>query len=187
MSNKDDIITGNSVYLTGLCTINGYEQDDKFLHISGYGNHFNEKNLNNEITDKNSFNEFFSLYNEGKIKPVLNYEHRQDCVIGTIDEITADNTGLFFRASVNRDIPFCGENLIPNIINGVIRNFSTEGIIRGGYDGIVVNPDGSYYVRSFLLTALAIVSVPADWKANFSVANMLRQSEPQKRSKWYLL
>lgn len=179
--------TNNSIYLSTDLTFNNVTEEDNFLKIEGYGAHFGVANLNNEIVTADSFGLFFDMYKGNKIKPVLNWNHDPNSVIGTVDEITSDTTGLFFRCSVNKGVKFCDENLCPNIRAGVINSFSTEGIIKNGYDGIVVNPDGSYLVKDFLLTALAVVSTPADWDAKFSVANMMRQTEPQKRSKWYLL
>lgn len=172
--------------LTDL-TFNNVQEDDSFLRIEGYGAHYGVVNLNNELVDADSFNMFFDMYGSGKVKPVLNWNHDPNSVIGTVDTITSDTTGLWFACSVNKGVKFCDENLIPNIRAGVINSFSTEGIIRGGYDGIIVNSDGSYYVKDFILTALAVCANGADYNAKFSVANMLRQTEPQKRSKWYLL
>ena len=84
--------------------------------------------------------------------------------------------------------------IIPNILSGDLNSFSTEGYIKDGYNGIVENEDGTYYVKDFLLTAVGIVPTPADWDATFTLANYLkgyeedkrkRESEEQKR-KWYL-
>lgn len=182
MSNKD-----KNVYLLTDLTFNNVQDGDGFLKIEGYGVHYGVVNLRQELVDAKSFDMFFDMYGSGKVKPVLNWNHDPNSVIGTVDTITSDNTGLWFSCSVNKGVKFCDENLIPNIKAGVINSFSTEGIIRGGYDGIIVNPDGSYYVKDFILTALAVCANGADYNAKFSVANYLRQSEPQKRSKWYLL
>lgn len=176
-----------NIYLSGIGTINSYTEDDNFLHIEGYGAHFNRANLNQERVDANSFNQFFTMYNEGKLTPILNWNHDSNQVIGTIDTITSDETGLFFKASINRGVKFCDENLIPNITAGVINSFSTEGYIGGGYDGIVEYEDGSYYVKNFILTALAVVSTPADWDAKFGIANYLKEMKEEQKSKWYLL
>lgn len=166
--------------------------DDR-LNIEGFAAHFGRKNLNGEIVFAESFNMFFEAYGKGQIKPVLNFEHQGDKQIGGIDEIVREKDGLYVRAHINRSIPYCAEWLIPNIMAGDINKLSSEGIIVGGRDGVTVNSDGSYTVMNFLLTAVAVVKHPADWDAEFTVANYLKTvpeeeaREDIERSKWYLL
>lgn len=172
------------IYINNELTFNSVEESDDFLRIKGYGCHYNIRNLNDEIVDAKSFNHFFDMYNSGFLTPLLNYEHDRTMVIGTVDSITSDNTGLFFECSINAAVPFCKDNLIPNIQKGVIKSFSTEGFIENGYNGIVTNSDGSYYVKDFVLTDLAVVCHPADWSSEFSIANYMKHI-PQP-SKYYL-
>lgn len=177
--------TSNKLYYNTDLTFNSVEDSNNGnLKVSGYGCHFNTTNLNNEIVDAKSFNRFFDMYRSNFISPLLNWEHDRDFVIGTVDNITSDETGLFFECTVNASIPFCKDNLIPNIKEGVIKSFSTEGVIEGGYDGIITNADGSWYIKNFILTDLAIVRHPADWLSEFSVANCLKNLPQQ--SKYYL-
>lgn len=178
--------TKNNIYLSTDLKFNSVTDIDGFLKIEGYGAHYGVVNLNNEIVDKNSFNEFFGMYNDGKITPKLNWNHDGDQIIGTIDDIISDNTGLYFTCSINKDVKICQENLIPNIEKGVIDSFSTEGFIKNGYDGVIINSDGSYYVKDFILTALAVCAVGADYNAKFRLANFLK-SEETRRNKWYML
>ena len=49
-----------------------------------------------------------------------------------------------------------------------------------------------YYVKDFVLTAVAVVSVPADYEAKFTFRNFLQTCKPATpetpyKSKWYLL
>lgn len=181
-NSKYDIKTENQIWFADdMATFNAIEENDRFLRIEGLGCHFGKPNLNGEIVDSSSFNDFFTMYNNGQLNPLLNYQHDQNQVIGTIDEITTTNEGLFFRASINKDVEICRTNLVPNIKNGVIRSFSTEGIIKNGYDGIEQRENNTYFVRSFLLTGLAVVNLPADPKATFTVSNMLKEREALKQ------
>lgn len=145
--------------------------DDEKLVINGYCAHFGVKNLNQEMVDANSFKEFFSLYNDGKLTPALNYNHT-DTIIGGIDSIESRDDGLYLTAHLNKNVPIC-DMLIPNIMAGDVSGLSTEGFVRGGVDGVDFLDDGSYYVRDFMLTAVAVVSTPADFDAKFTVRNYL--------------
>lgn len=178
--NDIDIITFNS-------------EDDK-LNIEGYAAHFGLKNLNNEYCFKESFKSFFEMYESGKMKPVLNYEHDNSKQIGSIDDVTADNTGLYVKAHINKNIPWCRDWLIPNIEMGDIKSYSTEMVVIGGKNGIRINEDGSYVVLDGLLTAVAVVQHPADWQSEFTIKNYLnslddesKAKEEVNKSKWYLM
>lgn len=164
------------------------------LEIAGYAAHFATKNLNGEYCFKESFSQFFDAYRDGKIRPILNYEHQDDKQIGSVDEVTADDTGLYVKAHINKNIPWCRDWLIPNIEAGDIKSYSTEMVVIGGRDGVKINDDGSYVVLSALLTAVAVVKHPADWKSEFTVANFMEQfnsledvETEVKKSKWFLL
>lgn len=166
--------------------------DDK-LEIEGYCCHWNTKNLNGEIVMKESFDTFFTAYSKGTIRPVLNHEHQNDKIIGGIDALDRDGTGLYIVAHLNKNIPYVAEWLIPNIEAGDIKNFSTEGFPVGGYNSIRVNDDNSYTVLDFMLTAVAVVAHPADVIADFSVKNYLKGmptddevKDDINKSRWYL-
>lgn len=161
--------TTNKLYTSGDIQINSIQEDDNFLRIKGYGSHHNVANLNRQITDAKSYDEFFRLYRENKIVPLLNYEHDPYTVIGTVDSVTCDDTGLYFECSVNKAVKICDEQIIPNIKAGVLKSFSTQGFVS--YDDIVENEEtGNYYCRNFILTDLAVVAHPADWQSEFEVS-----------------
>lgn len=168
-------------------------EDDR-LNIEGYAAHFGVKNLNKEICFKDTFRNFFKAYADKKIVPILNYEHHDDKQIGSVDEVKADETGLYVKAHINKTIPWCRDWLIPNIEAGDIKSYSTEMVIIGGMDGIRINKeDDSYTVLNAMLTAVAVVKHPADWKSEFSVKNYVEQfnaledvETEVKRSKLYM-
>ena len=158
---------------------NAIETDD-FLKIEGYCCHFNKMNLNKEVVDENSFNYFFSLYNDGKLTPRLNYNHT-DAVIGGIDKIRVEYGGLYMYAHLNKNIPLNNEMIIPNILAGDIKSLSTEGFIKDGYNGIQEIENG-YYVKNFVLTGVSVVSTPSDPDAKFSISNFFKEYEEWKLS-----
>ena len=159
------------IILTNTYTIQNAVEDSDKLNIEGYCCHYNKTNLNDQIVDARSFDYFFNLYDEGKMKPALNYEHTTE-IIGGVDSIERRDDGLFMTAHLNKSVPV-NNMIIPNIIAGDIKSFSTEGFVKGGYAGLEERDNG-FYIKDFVLTAVAIVSVPADWDAEFSVANMLK-------------
>ena len=156
---------------------NALTEDEKLI-INGSCAHFGVKNLNEEVVDANSFNEFFSLYDDGKLVPALNYNHT-DQIIGGIDSIEKKDNGLFMTAHLNKNVPLC-DMLIPNILSGDISGLSTEGFVKNGVDGVEFLDEGGYYVKDFLLTAVAVVSTPADWNAQFTVRNYLNTHPKQE-------
>lgn len=170
-------------------------EEDNFLAIEGYCCHYNKTNLNDERVDAHSFDTFFEMYVNNQLSPKLNYNHNSDYIIGSIDDFESMEDGLYMKARVNKNVAICKDMIIPNILSKTLDSFSTEGYIKNGYDGIIENKDGSYYVKDFLLTAVAIVPTPADWDAKFSLANYLQEykakkeeekKEIEKKSKWYL-
>lgn len=185
----------NKIRLYNDIDLLSFNSEDDKLNIEGYAAHFGTKNLNDEIVYKESFDLFFETYNKGQICPVLNYEHQDDKQIGGIDSLEIRNEGLYMKGHLNKTIPYVNEWLIPNIMAGDVNKLSTEGICVGGMNGIKVNDDGTYVVLNFLLTAVAVVKHPADWKAEFTVKNYLESlkktdeevKEELNKSKWYLL
>lgn len=155
---------------------NAFEGDGR-LNLEGYCCHFDVMNLNQQVVDADSFKYFFNLYREGKMKPALNYEHTTN-IIGGIDSIEVVDKGLYMKAHLNKSVPL-NDMIIPNIIAGDIKSFSTEGFVKDGYEGLVELNNGGVYIKNFILTAVAVVSVPADFDAVFSVTNML-----EGYSKW---
>lgn len=172
---KSNIITLNS-----YCDIVNAVTEDNFLKIEGIAAHYNKPNLNSEIVDANSFNMFFNMYKSKELEPVVNYEH-SDTVIGDVTKIVSKKDGLWISARLNNGVKIVNEMLAPNILAGTLKKFSTEGMIYGGLDGIVVNEDDTYYVKNFLLTAVSIVRTPADPNAAFSVKNYIEELKRRSR------
>lgn len=185
----------NTIYISNL-KIENYSNESDRLNLEGYCCHWYRPNLNSERVDKNSFNMFFEMYNEGKIKPYINFNHNSEQIIGGVDELTTDERGMYLKGHLNRGIKINDEMLIPNIVAGNISGFSTEGQIIDGYNGIDEKDDGTYYVRNFLLTAIAVTPTPADWDAKFSFNSFINEYKENKlqelkdlktNSKWFLL
>lgn len=186
----------NRIFIDGL-KIENFKNDDKIVHIEGVACTFGDANLNNEIVDEKSFEKFFELYNQNKIKPKLNWEHRDDILVGGIDEIISDKTGLYITAHLLKDIAFVRDTLLPLIENKDINSFSTEGLLS--YNDIYEREDGTYYCKNFLLTGVSIVANPACTEAKFTLKNFINQyitdkkaeqekieEENQVKSKYYL-
>lgn len=165
----------NRYYIQNSIAINDYCNDDGKFLVKGYACHFNRCNLNREIVDADSFANAIDGFNKGLQNVVVNYNHDNDKIIGGVDSMTSDDSGLYITAHLNTSIPYVNDYVIPNIISRDLRAFSTEGYVT--YDSIREYKDGTYYVGDFQLYAVAIVSNPADQLAQFSVANSIRNSE----------
>lgn len=177
------------IYLQNDIKLVNLKEDDGKMFLEGYAAHFDKVNLNSQIVNAKSFDTYFSLLNDNKIgKAIMNWEHDRDKQIGAIDNITTDDEGLFIEAHLNTDIPFVSDWLVPNIKANDLTGLSTEGYVYGGIDGIVMNDDGSYYVKDFILYAVALTTNPADVEARFSLANAVQEWKLQTapKSKWYL-
>lgn len=179
-----------TIYLgNDLKVLNFTEDGDKAV-IEGRATRFNNSNLNGETVDAKSFATFLKLWGDGKAKVQMNYEHCYDKIIGGVDEITVKDDGLFVRSHLNTAIPFVGEWLIPNIKNGDINSLSTEGYVLNGPDGITWLAKNKYYVKDFILSAIALTTHPADVEATFSMANAIREWElarEARKPKWYIM
>lgn len=184
-----------TLYFNNIKIENHSETPDR-LNIEGYICHFNRENLNSEMVDSNSFDTFFEMYGEGKLVPIVNYNHDSNQIIGGIDTIETRKDGLYMKAFLNRDVKINSDMIIPNILAGTISGFSTEGFIQDGWDGIVELESGGYYVKNFILTAVAVTATPADWDAKFSLSNFIKEykekkekesEETKNRLKWYQL
>lgn len=186
MENKE-----NKIFLdnTDLIITNAVE-DKNFLKIDGTAAHFGSPNLNGEIVDANSFSDFFDMYNGGKLNPALNYNHDSNMLIGGVDRVYIQDNTLCCSAHLNKNIAFCRDTLIPMIMSGDVKSYSTEGYVN--YNDIVMRDDGTYYASNFLLTAVAIVSTPADYRSEFTIKNCFERIEREKmesavRKRWYLM
>lgn len=178
-----------TVYIYNELAITNAAEDGDLLNIEGVACHYNRANLNGEIVNAKSFDVFFGLYNDKKLTPALNWSHNSDIIIGGIDSLVSKKDGLHMQAHLNKNVAIVRDTLLPNILAGDIKSLSTEGWaqnIRWNDD------DDTYYVGDFILTAVAVVSTPADYEAEFSVRNKfanLREQKPETalKSKWYLL
>lgn len=162
---------GNLI-LRDIFHIQNTREDDNSLYIEGYAAHYGRANLNREIVEAKSFDAFFNMYNDGKIRPCLSYEHDNTLIIGAIDELVSKDDGLYMTAHLTRSVPLC-QTIIPNILAGNIDSFSTEGFVLNGVDGIEYLDNGDYFVKDFLLTGVSVVNTPADWDAKFTVRNYI--------------
>lgn len=164
-------------------------EDNDFLIIEGTAAHFDVPNLNSEIVNAASFDKFFKLYKEEKkIRPSLTYNHDSANLIGGIDDIYVENDTLMCLAHVNKNIRFCADTLIPSILAGDTKSFSTEGFVS--YDDIEERENNTYYCKNFLLTAISVVNLPADYQSEFVIKNWYEAEKALKtlpRSKWYLI
>ena len=150
-----------------------YNSEAGRVDIAGIACHWDKENLNSQVVDKNSFSSFMKLYKDGKLTPTLNYEHNMEKRIGLIDSIDLQDDGMWIEAHINARIPYVSEWLLPLIEAGDLKGLSTEGFPLNGYESITELENGAIYVKDFILSAVAVTATPADWDAEFSIANYI--------------
>ncbi len=72
--------------------------------LEGYASVFGELDRNGDIVEQNAFEKSIKEFSEGK-KPKLLWQHDTTKPIGIIDELFADNHGLFIKAHLLMDLP----------------------------------------------------------------------------------
>lgn len=160
-------------------------ENNGHLVIEGYAAHWNTPNKNGEIVDANSFEYWLNELKQGGQKPMMNYNHNADQIIGGWDLVECDNNGLYVIGHINSDVTLCKDTIIPLVKNGDLNSLSTEGF-SNAYENEV--QDGCIYIKNFILTAIALVGLPADFFAKFEIKNglVIPKVQPTTISKWYL-
>lgn len=162
--------------------LNKVEKQDHILNIEGYACHYDTRNHNYEIVTADSFTEFLNELSKDGLKPVFTYNHNCDIVIGGWDEFSSDKDGLFVKGHINTDVAYVRDNLLPLIEGGDLNHLSTEGWADGYWD----EKREAYVCESFMLTAISLVALPADFKAKAELKNELRNSKPKKYKKLFI-
>lgn len=170
-----------------------YNSESDRIDIAGIACHWNKANLNAQIVTDRSFDTFLDYYNSGKLRPIVNYEHQYDKQIGLIDRIAKEADGLYIEGHLNCKIQYVNEWIRPLIESGDLKGLSTEGTVLNGHNGIIQREDGTYIVKDFILTAVAVTSTPADWNASLTVRNYIdeyaalqKPEEEIAKSRWYV-
>lgn len=180
------------IYFNNIQITNAAD-DGNVGRIEGYAAHWFTDNMNSERVNSTSFDTFFNLMEDGKIQPIVNYNHDSNMVVGKIDALDRDSKGLIMKAHINKNVAFVRDTLWPLIVAGDMTGLSTEGYIPSAQDIEWLN-DETYFVKCFILTAVAITPIPADGGARFSLANAVRNLKPTDdevrdtiaKSKWFL-
>lgn len=140
------------------------------LVIEGYAAHWNTPNKNGEIVDKDSFSYWLNELENGGQKPCMNYQHESNNIIGGWDLLECDDKGLYVIGHINSAVKFCEERVIPLVKNGDLNCLSTEGFSDRNTNKVTEN---GIYITNFILTAIALVGLPADFDAKFEIRNGL--------------
>lgn len=150
-------------------TINSVVVEDEFVNIAGSAAHFHKPNLNSQVVDAKSFAKSIELFKNNTLIPALNYNHDANSLVGAVTDLNCTDETLEVSARLNKNIPLVSNMLLPMIEAGDLKSFSTEGYID--LRNCKQFEDGTYYAPEFKLTAVAIVSVPADHESRFTIRN----------------
>lgn len=168
----------NEKHILNAYRINRSERDGDTLKIEGYACHFGTVNGNGEVVNKESFDGFLEALKENDLKPTFNYNHNDDKVIGGWDSIAADETGLYVKGHLTMTA-FVRDELLPLIEAGDLSHLSTEGWANGHWSEEL----NAFVCDEFLLCGIALVALPADFKAKADIHNHMNvkvAETPQK-------
>lgn len=150
-------------------TINSVVVEDEFINIAGSAAHFDKPNLNLQRVDAKSFQKSIERFKNQTVIPALNYNHDANSLVGAVTDLHCTDETLEVSARLNKNIPLVSNMLLPMIEAGDLKSFSTEGYID--LRNCKQFEDGTYYAPEFQLTAVAIVSCPADDQSRFTIKN----------------
>lgn len=151
-------------YISQNIAFSRKEKTDSGYIIEGYACHWDKPNHNGEIVTKTTYDNFFKVMQEKGQFPSLNLFHLP-IVIGVWDAFETDNdTGLYVKGRIE-DTNFISKNyVLPLIECGALRSLSTEGLTNWRN---IEETDNGILLKESVLTAVSVVSLPADFDANF--------------------
>lgn len=161
-----------TIHINGLITSS--ETNEKVLKIAGYAAHWDVPNLNGEVVHKDSFNRFLTALKDNGQMPAMTVYHNSEKVVGKWTLIEARDEGLYVEGELYLENSYVANEIAPLIRNGALKSLSTEGFSK--MDENDINNDGSVTINHFTLTAISIVSVPADLEAQFETKNRINKA-----------
>lgn len=156
--------------------INRSERDGDTLKIEGYACHFGTVNGNGEVVNKESFDFFLGELKKDGLMPIFNFNHNPDRIIGGWDSIEADEKGLYAKGHLNTGVAFVRDELLPLIEAGDLSHLSTEGWANGHWSEEL----NAFVCDEFLLCGIALVALPADFKAKADIHNHMNVKVAQQ-------
>lgn len=170
-------------HILNAIRLNAVEKKDNILKVEGYAAHFDDRNHNYEIVTADCFTEFLDEMKKDGLKPMFTFNHDSNAIIGGWDEISTDDTGLLVRGHINTDVAFVRDNLLPLIEAGDLNHLSTEGWADGEWD----SKRDAFVCSKFMLTAISLVALPADFAAKAEIRNKYENKPKQKQAKKLLI
>lgn len=170
------------LHILNALKVNAIQQKEGHLTIEGYACHYGEANHNYEIVTAGSFTGFLAELAESGLKPAFTFNHDSGCIIGGWDELESDSTGLLVRGHINTNVAYVRDNLLPLIESGDLSHLSTEGWAMGEWD----ERRQAYVCSEFMLTAISLVALPADFAAKMEMKNDLSRPTAKRQYKSFI-
>lgn len=126
-------------------------------------------NLNNEIFDKNAYDDFLNQYyrkNDLNMPLTLQHGGRVEDIVGKIVSIDKDDEGLVVKAQVLEGLPM-SEATKTLIANGVLQGMSDE----GWSDDFEISDKGEFLIHRATILAVSLVATPAEAIAKVRTVN----------------
>ena len=149
----------------------------KPLTVSGYLQHYGERNLNGQTDKRGCYADWLADFNAGRIALPLVLEHKQmqgEDIIGKFTVIEDREDGLYGVAEII-STPHIDNELAPRIRAGVWPAFSTAVMVEDYENGV----GWDFTVTKGYLRHVSLVATPADTSASVTIENTTQSSNTQ--------
>jgi hypothetical protein len=166
--------------LHDFCSFDGIEETDSVVRIKGTLKVWNKTNYNQRWYADDCIKEFLEDYLSKK-NLTLNYQHKEDLLIGKFIDLQNDSKRLYGVAELDK-IPFVETTVIPQIKSKTLQGFSTE-ILTIKSDYIKENDIWIEKIYKGAMCGCAIVGMPAD--INSKLDNIGQPETVKKRKRFF--
>lgn len=158
------------------------ESEGKRLRVKGFLQHYNVVNINGQRDRRNAYKKWLEAFRNGKAALPLVVMHQSKGatdIVGKFVEIEDTDEGLVGTAEF-LDTEAIEREIIPRVKNGIWPAFSTEGVVT---EMVYTDDYKVYEVCNAYLTAVSLVSMPADIEAQAQIINQITPKKSKDMSK----
>ena len=148
-------------YLNSSFETKALSKKSKSIKIAGYAN-TTAKDRSNDVVTAEAWAKGVDNYRKN---PVLLYQHKHDCPIGRVEQITVDKKGIHVEAAVS-EAAERNHGVQTLIKDGALKSFSVGFRVK---DGKYNREDDSMVITDVELLEISVVSVPCNQESLFSI------------------
>ena len=148
-------------YLNSSFETKALSKKSNSIKIAGYAN-TTAKDRSNDVVTAEAWAKGVDNYRKN---PVLLYQHKHDCPIGRVEQITVDKKGIHVEAAVS-EAAERNHGVQTLIKDGALKSFSVGFRVK---DGKYNREDDSMVITDVELLEISVVSVPCNQESLFSI------------------